>query len=123
MNEYMTDDELSKLIADVEEHEIVKAPPGMFDAVLDKVAKRSKVTMYKRFRNRVIASVAAALVITATVPGWMKLIPETVFTKLGAIYNYENYESEAYIGKNETYLISNLGNNYYISNYLNGSEE
>lgn len=96
MNEYMTDDELSKLIADVEEHEIVKAPPGMADAVLDKVAKRSKIIEYKRFRNRVIASVAAALVIIATVPGWMKLIPETVFT---------------------------LGNNYYISNYLNGSEE
>lgn len=103
MNKYMTDEELEKFILDIEEHEIVKAPPQLLDNVFEEIDNRNKIVEYRKFRNRVIVSVAAILVITAFAPSWTKLMRENVYSS------------------SET--ISDLSKSYYISNFFNGNEE
>ena len=63
MNEYMTDEELLELISDIEECNLVKAPPEIEEKVFDKIDKKKQIIEYKRFRNRVILAVAAAVII------------------------------------------------------------
>ena len=59
MNEYnyLSDNELERLIADIEENDIVKAPPHFKQEIIERIDKRKQIIEYKRFRNRVIASV------------------------------------------------------------------
>lgn len=100
MNGYMTDEELLKLISDVEENDIVEAPPQLAEKVIEKVNKKNRVLEYRRFRNRVIASVAAILVVTISGPKWLAHIPEK---EMFISYNYEP--------------------SYHISDFLNGRED
>lgn len=103
MSEYMTDEELLQFINDVEMHDIVDAPPGLTDAVIDKINKKDKLIEYKRFRNRVIAAVAAILIITISAPN-----------------------SIAYISKGMeklSYGDSFMRQSYYISDLLNRKED
>ena len=57
MNEYnyLSDNELERLIADIEENDIVKAPPHFKQEIIERIDKRKQIIEYKRFRNRVIA--------------------------------------------------------------------
>lgn len=108
MNKYMTDEELLQYISDIEECDLVKAPPHIVDKVLDKVDKKTQLIEYRRFRNKVIASVAAILVIASFAPEGVKLFSEKM---------YIHFEMP------NTYLFSNIGNSYYISDFLNEREE
>lgn len=108
MNKYMTDEELLQYISDIEECNLVEAPPHIVDKVLDKVDKRAQLIEYRRFRNKVIASVAAILVIASFAPEGVKLFSEKA---------YIHFEMP------NTHLLSNIGNSYYISDFLNEREE
>ena len=107
MNEYLTDEELLKLISDVEENDLVEAPPEIVEKVLEKIDKKKQIIEYKRFRNRVITSVAAIIILTTFSSNWFKI-------------------SYAEINKLETTnnkIFTYFDNSHYISDLLNGKEE
>ena len=68
MNEYMSDEELLKIIADIENCDLVEAPPSIAEKVIETIDKKDKILEYKRFRNRVIAAVACILLVTISLP-------------------------------------------------------
>lgn len=109
MNEYMTDEELLKLINDVESSDIVKAPPEMVDKVFNKIDKKNQLIEYKRFRNRVIASVAAIIVVT-------------MFTFENPLFIKENMHIYS-IETEDIQLSVNFRNSHYIRDFFNESEE
>lgn len=77
---YLTDEQLMQLILDVEENELVSAPPGLLDTILQEVEKAEKaqikpitsrenrVKEFRRYCIRVITSVAAAVAIIFFTP-------------------------------------------------------
>lgn len=82
--EYLTDDELQRLITDVETHELVTAPPSLCEDILAKIDEVSKETSssieasipivrnkkreYRRYCFQVITSMAAAIAIVFLLP-------------------------------------------------------
>ena len=76
--EYLTDTELESLILEVEQNELVSAPPNLQDQileVLDQEAKaleeqkaRDKIIEFKRYRFRVMTTVAAAVLAVFLLP-------------------------------------------------------
>lgn len=78
--DYLSEEELMQLILDVEEHELVSAPPGLLENILKEVEEQveskpipitSRVDKTKEFRRyciRVITSVAAAIAIVFLTP-------------------------------------------------------
>lgn len=89
-NEYLSDEELEQLILDVEQHELVAAPPEILGRVLDNIEAAQKKSNHKEEQNRissskvrefrsycfrVMTSVAAAIVI-------IFLLPELLNTQL-----------------------------------------
>ena len=72
---YLSDDELNKLIMDIEEKELVQAPAGIEKNVLSFVEykKRRKTVEFSTYCLRVAFAVAAAIAIVCIVP----FIPET----------------------------------------------
>ncbi len=72
---YLSDDELSKLIMDVEGKELVQAPAGIERKVLSFVEhkRRRKTVEFSTYCLRVAFAVAAAIAIVCIVP----FIPET----------------------------------------------
>ena len=72
---YLSDDELNKLIMDMEEKELVQAPAGIEKNVLSFVEykKRRKTVEFSTYCLRVAFAVAAAIAIVCIVP----FIPET----------------------------------------------
>ncbi len=68
--EYLTPDELKQLIAEVENTDMMAAPPDMMENVFEKLAeeRRDKKKEYRSFCFRVWSSVAAALLIVFLIP-------------------------------------------------------
>lgn len=82
--EYLTDEELEQLIADVEVNDLIAAPPGLYEEILTKVEDVSKEEMhhiektmpvtrnkkreYRRYCFQVITSMAAAIAIVFLLP-------------------------------------------------------
>ncbi len=68
--EYLTPDELEQLIAEVENTDMMAAPPDMMENVFEKLAaeRRDKKKEYRSFCFRVWSSVAAALLIVFLIP-------------------------------------------------------
>lgn len=75
---YLSDEELMQLIRDVEEHELVTAPPGLVESILKEVeisegrkivpVASKKEKEFRRYSIRVITSVAAAIAIVFLTP-------------------------------------------------------
>ena len=72
---YLSDDELNKLIMDIEGKELVKAPAGIERNVLSFIEfkKRRKTIEFSKYCVRVAFAVAAAIALVCIVP----FIPET----------------------------------------------
>lgn len=104
MNDYMTDEELFKFISDIEECDLVNAPPEIEQKVFDKIDKKAQILEYKRFRNRVIIAVAAAVAIVS--------IP---YEKIIDLSGYEYVRLSEY----DEGIIDSLANRHYISDLLN----
>lgn len=82
--EYLTDDELEQLIAHVESHELVAAPPDLMEMILEQADKkesyeergtliyRDKKKEYRRYCFQVITSMAAAVALVFLLPNLQK---------------------------------------------------
>ena len=76
--EYLTDTELDSLIREIEQNELVSAPPDLQDQImevlnqethaLEEQKARDKVIEYKRYRFRVMTTVAAAVLVVFLLP-------------------------------------------------------
>lgn len=76
--EYLTDEELESLMQEIEQNELVSAPPDLQDQILEVLAQqakapaernaRDKIIEYKRFRFRVMTTVAAAVLAVFLLP-------------------------------------------------------
>ena len=92
-NEYLSDKELEQLILDVEQHELVAAPPEILERVLDNIEtiqgnsnhnlgqnkpSDNKVREFRSYCFRVLTSVAAAIMIVF-------LLPELLDTQLADV--------------------------------------
>ncbi len=73
-NEYLSDEELNFLISQVEDNELIVAPPDFAKSVLKKVEPRSKKKEFTTYCFRVLASVAAAIVL-------LFIMPEITYTQ------------------------------------------
>lgn len=123
MNEYMTDEELLKLISDIEENNLVKAPPEIETKVLSKIHRNKQIIEYRRFKNRVITAVAAILIITVFAPTLESIIPEKIIL---TSYDTDVYTKIENNTLNEIFGVKMLGdiaNSHYISDLLNEREE
>lgn len=86
--EYLTDEELEQLIAHVESHELVAAPPDLMEMILEQTVKevdkkecheekalpiyRDKKKEYRRYCFQVITSMAAAVALVFLLPNLQK---------------------------------------------------
>ena len=79
-HEYLSDEELQKLIMDVELNDMIKAPANLQKKVLDAVdvadkagniakTKKQKIIEYRLYSLKVALAVAAAIVVMFIVPG------------------------------------------------------
>jgi len=76
--EYLTDTELDNLIQEIEKSELVSTPPDLQDQImeawnqemhaLEEQKAREKVIEYKRYRLRVMTTVAAAVLVVFLLP-------------------------------------------------------
>jgi len=111
---YMTDEELLNFISDIEENDLVAAPPQMDIKVLERLDRKNQIIEYRRFRNRVVVSVAAILVITSLVPVWARMTPNNVSFRLPRLEYSHKYEIS---------IFSDLGDSHYISDFFNRRED
>lgn len=116
-NTYLTDEELERLIADVEEHDLVSAPPELLKEILTKIeacadtktgmdangsagdmtVKKSQAVKengkkrdFQLYCFRVISSVAAAIMLLFTLPK----VSETVLKTSEAVREETVYEPQ-----------------------------
>ncbi len=82
--EYLSDLELEQLIRDVEQNELVGAPPDLAEQILHRVRMPNKKREFRRYCIRVMTSVAAAIAVVF-------LLPEVSDTQLfkTAMFTYE----------------------------------
>lgn len=110
--EYLTDEELSALIEDVEQHDMVTAPPALRGAIVDAIEslekKNDKIVEFRRFKARVIAAVAAIVILVMIMPEISGKIPEREAKA------WE--ETHVEIQEKETF---NLGESHIISSFIN----
>lgn len=110
--EYLTDEELSALIEDVEQHDMVTAPPALRGAIVDAIEslekKHDKVVEFRRFRARVIAAVAAIVIFVMIMPELSGVIPERE-TNIKENTHVEYQEKENF-NLSESHVISSLIN-------------
>lgn len=124
MKEYMTDDELLNLINDIEEHDIVQAPPRLSKEIIYKIEKKNKIIEYKRFRNRVITSVAAILIVTISAPCSTNYISENIenLSHYENVLNYKNTKDKL-MDTTQNQMFINFEESHYISDLLNRKED
>lgn len=85
--EYLSDEELNKLIFEAEA-DLVQAPPGLLDGIMAKVdadskkaktpmkTKEEKIVEYRRFRKQVIVSMTASIAASLLLPIALSYVPE-----------------------------------------------
>ena len=66
--EYLSDLELEQLIRDVEQNELVGAPPDLAEQILHRVKMPDKKREFRRYCIRVMTSVAAAIAVVFLLP-------------------------------------------------------
>lgn len=115
MNEYLSDEELLQYIAGIEKCDLVDAPHGITEKVLDKIYKKDQIVEYRKFRNKVIAAVACILVLTVIVPEWIKF--------RSGISASELIKNEEKVDLAGSQIFGGLCDTHYISDFMNGREE
>lgn len=139
-SDYMSDEELELLITDVEQNELVAAPPDMLEKILDRIREGEEdaemvsnvknisskqntkqvirpVTNIREFRRycfKVCASVAAAIVLVFALP----VISEnslTNTTRQEPFIKESRYATKEEALNDQSYLVDKLGNTNIFS--------
>lgn len=115
MRDYMNDEELMQFILDIENNELVDAPPTIAENVFEKIDKKNQIVEYKRFRNRVITAIACIWMLVVIIPAFVKLRPSGMTT----YYR----QSEERIDLADSKIFGRLCDTHYMSDLFNGREE
>lgn len=111
---YLSDEELTALIMDVEQNDLVAAPPSLRGQIVDTIdtleKKKSQIVEFKRFKAKIIASVAVVILFVLVGPEVKNRIPESAQISIPKI-NFERTD------RRERF---NLGDSHFISNMLIG---
>lgn len=128
MREYMSDEELLMFISDIEENDLVKAPPEIENKVFERIDKKNQLVEYRRFRNKVIAAVASIVVLTAFVPYNGEFLQDNL-----TIIHLKNERNATEKISDETgnglfrdengSILGNFGQSHYIGDLLNSRRE
>lgn len=94
-NEYLSDEELNFLISQIEDKELIAAPPDFAKSVIKRVEPKSKKKEFTTYCFRVLASVAAAIVL-------LFIMPEITYTQTKQVpTKQEVLDSMQYASKEE----------------------
>lgn len=112
--EYLSDEELNVLIMDVEQNDMVAAPPSLRGQIVDTIdaleEKQSRIVEFRRFKARIIASVAAVILFVLIGPEVKDRIPESVKLSIPKVNLEIAEEKEPF----------NLGDSHFFSSVING---
>lgn len=147
--EYLSDEELNNLILDIEENNLVDAPSYIQSNIIEIINNNAnkRIAEYRRFRNQVIAAVAAILVIIPFAPKFSVLIQDNI--ERASVASERITDASKYLiydeglnspdGKDEHSIndvfpqqstkehsgkvLRQLTGSHYISNFINKREE
>jgi len=118
--EYLSDEELNNLIMDVEQNDMVTAPPNIQGSILEELdelvrysvelpqkSQGDKVVEFRRYRLRVIAAVAAVVAFVMIVPGFTRAIPK------------EDSANLIDISITDRGWLKDIASSHYISDFIN----
>lgn len=126
--EYLSDEELNNLISDVEQNDMVTAPPDILGSILEQIdvipecveevekithitdrkeeAVSDKIIEYKKYRFRVIAAISGVVAAVMIVPEITNIIPKSQFADKKIVLEDQGW-SEA------------ISSSHYISDFIN----
>jgi len=114
-SEYLTDAELESMILELEQHDIVPAPPDLQEQILEALEKempsretvelkssedrsrQEKIRVFRRFRFQVLTSVAATVLVVLLLPkfeDFLKPLQKQVYTKKQEYVMQSRYETK-----------------------------
>lgn len=120
--EYLSDEELNKLIFETEA-DLVQAPPGLLEGILDKVdadsekakplmkTKEQKIVEYRRFRKQVIVSMTASIAASLLLPIALSYVPEmprrerSIPTREEIVKQQDTMTKEEFLNRNKLNLL------------------
>ena len=123
-DEYLSDEQLEQLILQVEQHELLKAPPDFTESVLKQLEESSQSGVkeiipinkpesrkkeFVKYSFRVIASVAAAIVLLFSIPEMNYFQVKNVPTKQEVLATQKYTTREAVL--NETSFLTKIVGN------------
>ena len=118
--EYLTDAELEELICELEQGDMVQAPPDMKECIMDALEqeerqKQNSIIAYKRYRFRVLTTVAASVALVFLLPKLEGLQHTEVGLFKPAQMQEEVLQREEYATREEA--LSDIG---MLENWLGG---
>lgn len=118
---YLTDEELEQLILEVEENELVVAPPDLFESIVEGLevsvdkASKDKVKEFRTYCFRVLTSVAAAILIIFALPSLMDAQLSDVPARQDVIVPKE-YPTKEEVLREDSILQKAFGGNHIFNN-------
>ncbi len=118
---YLTDEELEQLILEVEENELVAAPPDLFERIMEGLevskdkASKDKVKEFRTYCFRVLTSVAAAILIIFALPSLMDAQISDVPPRQNIIVRKE-YPTKEEVLHEDSILQKAFGGNHIFNN-------
>lgn len=108
-NEYLSDEELNQLICEIEKNELVMAPPDFAESVLESIKPKNNKKEFTTYCFRVLASVAAAIVLLFLMPEITYDTPQNIPTKQEVLGTMK-YASKEEVLNESSFLAKLLGN-------------
>lgn len=145
---YLSEEELEKLISDVEEEKLLSAPPGILEGVLSSIGDSGKndssesirtetkdriteiqrppetvdftkkKTEFRRYCFRVISSMAAAIALLVFMPG-ISGIPKNEIPSKASVLSEGVKPREEVVGNSEKSIIKTINESKVFSNLWN----
>ena len=123
-NKYLSDEELEKLILDVEEEKLILAPPDLLENILSSVDDSSKPpeivdfaqkkSEFRKYCFRVVSSMAAAIALLILIPGIIGVQESKIPSKASVVSEKVRTREEA-IGSSKKSIMKTINKSHLFS--------
>ncbi len=123
-NKYLSDEELEKLILDVEEEKLILAPPDLLENILSSVDDSSKPpeivdfaqkkSEFRKYCFRVVSSMAAAIALLILIPGIIGVQEGEIPSKASVVSEKVRTREEA-IGSSKKSIMKTINKSHLFS--------
>ena len=123
-NKYLSDEELEKLILDVEEEKLILAPPDLLENILSSVDDSSKPpeivdfaqkkSEFRKYCFRVVSSMAAAIALLILIPGIIGVQESEIPSKASVVSEKVRTREEA-IGSSKKSIMKTINKSHLFS--------